>query len=237
MNAWPGPSSRLRELPANAKYDLALRIYDLMQYRELRLRRRYMELPAQASIAATVPATTMPPPSPPSGTWPRSFSSRTNLRRLPADPLREEAARHRQVRHGPLQRRPHHLSPSHQSRIQHRQACASASASPPDRLASPPGAAHEMVAPTARLAPAGNRVPRLVHSLLDRVSLHTDEAYGKALRILRCPEGVSGYREVRYPKMDAVRSEVEGELHPPTKLDVTSGVAVTGMPARRTDCG
>jgi indolepyruvate ferredoxin oxidoreductase len=68
--------------------------------------------------------------------------------------------------------------------------------------------------------------------LFDRVGLNTDEAYEKALRILRCPEQVSGYREVRYPKMDAVRAAVESELHPVAKASATIGSAgLPGFPA------
>jgi indolepyruvate ferredoxin oxidoreductase len=68
--------------------------------------------------------------------------------------------------------------------------------------------------------------------LLDRVSLNTDEAYEKAVRILRCPEQVSGYREVRYPKMDAARAAVESELHPVPKSAATAARArVPGVPA------
>jgi indolepyruvate ferredoxin oxidoreductase len=67
--------------------------------------------------------------------------------------------------------------------------------------------------------------------LLDRVSLNTDESYEKAERILRCPEQVTGYREVRYPKMDAVRAAVESELHPPTKAAAASSAMIPGVPA------
>ena len=48
--------------------------------------------------------------------------------------------------------------------------------------------------------------------LLTRVNLSTD--YEKALRVLRSPEQVSGYREVRYPKQDQARQRVEAELGP-----------------------
>jgi indolepyruvate ferredoxin oxidoreductase len=51
--------------------------------------------------------------------------------------------------------------------------------------------------------------------LLDRVAFAGDEQYATALRALRCPENVSGYREVRYPKMDAARAMAEGELNAP----------------------
>jgi indolepyruvate ferredoxin oxidoreductase len=48
--------------------------------------------------------------------------------------------------------------------------------------------------------------------LLDRISLASDPAYEQALRVLKCPEEVTGYREVRYPKMDAAREAVESDL-------------------------
>jgi indolepyruvate ferredoxin oxidoreductase len=52
-------------------------------------------------------------------------------------------------------------------------------------------------------------------NLLDRVNLATDQEYAQALRALKCPEQVSGYREVRYPKMDATRAAIEADLSPP----------------------
>jgi len=48
--------------------------------------------------------------------------------------------------------------------------------------------------------------------LLDRVRLETDDGYVQALEALRCPEQVSGYREVRYPKQDKTRAYVESLL-------------------------
>jgi indolepyruvate ferredoxin oxidoreductase len=51
-------------------------------------------------------------------------------------------------------------------------------------------------------------------SLLPRISLNGDEQYALALRVLKCPESVSGYREVRYPKMDEAIRRVEAELAP-----------------------
>ena len=49
-------------------------------------------------------------------------------------------------------------------------------------------------------------------ALLDRVSLANDAQYELALKALRCPEEVTGYREVRYPKQDRARETVESEL-------------------------
>jgi indolepyruvate ferredoxin oxidoreductase len=63
--------------------------------------------------------------------------------------------------------------------------------------------------------------------LLGRIQLNSDSGYEQALRLLSCPEEVTGYREVRYPKQDAVRNRIEAELAPavaqtaakPTVLD------------------
>ena len=49
-------------------------------------------------------------------------------------------------------------------------------------------------------------------ALLDRIDLKSDSAYEQAVRALRCPDEVSGYREIRYPKMDQVRQSTETEL-------------------------
>ena len=59
-------------------------------------------------------------------------------------------------------------------------------------------------------------------SLLDRVQLGHDAGYATALRVLRCPEEVSGYREVRYPKQDRVRAAIEAELSRLPKPDTES---------------
>ena len=48
--------------------------------------------------------------------------------------------------------------------------------------------------------------------LLDRVNLSTPEGYALALKALKSPEAVTGYREVRYPKMDEARRTVDSEL-------------------------
>jgi indolepyruvate ferredoxin oxidoreductase len=53
--------------------------------------------------------------------------------------------------------------------------------------------------------------------LLGRVSLATE--YDKAVRILKAPEQATGYREVRYPKQDQVREQVEAELGPVARID------------------
>jgi indolepyruvate ferredoxin oxidoreductase len=54
---------------------------------------------------------------------------------------------------------------------------------------------------------------------LDRVDLKTDAGYANAVRALGLPAEATGYREVRYPKMERVREEAEvllGRGAPPT---------------------
>jgi indolepyruvate ferredoxin oxidoreductase len=48
--------------------------------------------------------------------------------------------------------------------------------------------------------------------LLDRVNLTTDTGYEQAVKVLSSYKDVTGYREIRYPKMDAAREMVEQEL-------------------------
>jgi indolepyruvate ferredoxin oxidoreductase len=59
--------------------------------------------------------------------------------------------------------------------------------------------------------------------LLDKVNLSDVAGYDRVVKILKCPEQVSGYREVRYPKMDAARAMVEAEMGArPETLDLRS---------------
>jgi len=58
-------------------------------------------------------------------------------------------------------------------------------------------------------------------ALLDRVNLSNPTMYAQAMKLLRCPDDVSGYREIRYPKMDRAREMVEAELFNSPKLDLT----------------
>jgi indolepyruvate ferredoxin oxidoreductase len=68
--------------------------------------------------------------------------------------------------------------------------------------------------------------------LLERVNLNTDSGYALALTALRCPEQVSGYREVRYPKMDQVRQTIEAQLRPqPTPSAAPPTAAMPRVPA------
>jgi len=48
--------------------------------------------------------------------------------------------------------------------------------------------------------------------LLNRIDLSEPESYEQSRKVLSCPQHVSGYRELRYPKMDRARKEVEALL-------------------------
>ncbi len=48
--------------------------------------------------------------------------------------------------------------------------------------------------------------------LLGRVNLATDKGYEQAITVLRCAEDVKGYREIRYPTQDKVRELIESML-------------------------
>ena len=57
-------------------------------------------------------------------------------------------------------------------------------------------------------------------NLLDRVNLSDPVHYNHAISTLRCLEDVSGYREVRYPKMDRAIRQVEELLAHPPRVEV-----------------
>ena len=57
--------------------------------------------------------------------------------------------------------------------------------------------------------------------LLDAIDLSDAAGYERAVNTLRCYEDVSGYREVRYPKMDRVRESVQKSLTTPPKVEVS----------------
>ena len=57
--------------------------------------------------------------------------------------------------------------------------------------------------------------------LLSRVQLDTQPAYEQAVQVLSVPADVKGYREVRYPTMDAARATVDALFGGKPRLDVT----------------
>ena len=78
-----------------------------------------------------------------------------------------------------------------------------------------------MSAKNARLAQAREIAFRDWYiGLLDRVGLN-DLDYADSVKLLSSPEPVTGYREVRYPKMDRTMAEVETALGKPNRVEVT----------------
>jgi indolepyruvate ferredoxin oxidoreductase len=222
---------QMRELPENGKYDLALRIYDVMQYENIAYARKYSELvrkvykrdKASRNYAATHAAIlnlakVMLIKDEPYVSYllTRYEKQQRDLAKYNIDVLNGDRLKYR-----------HHTSPEiniGKWRIRLRLTTTDWQLKLVRHMKwwrkLPGWHKHEAAFRDWYIA------------LLDRVSLNTDEFYERAVRVLRCPEQVSGYREVRYPKMDAARAAVEGELHPPTKTDATAGATVAGMPAR-----
>jgi indolepyruvate ferredoxin oxidoreductase len=60
--------------------------------------------------------------------------------------------------------------------------------------------------------------------LLPRLDLNTESGYAQALQILRAPDEVTGYREVRYPKQDQTRREINQILvgRPRLELEIVA---------------
>ncbi len=63
-------------------------------------------------------------------------------------------------------------------------------------------------------------------ALLDRVRLDGDPAYAQAIQALRAPEEATGYREIRYPKQDQIVKEVEALLTGASATPPPSGEAL-----------
>jgi indolepyruvate ferredoxin oxidoreductase len=65
-------------------------------------------------------------------------------------------------------------------------------------------------------------------ALLDRINLTHDAGYAQALKVLKSPENVTGYREVRYPKMDETVKTIDAELSRLPKVEVEVNRDVLG---------
>jgi indolepyruvate ferredoxin oxidoreductase len=221
---------QMRNLPENAKYDLAVRIYDLMQYENAALARRYVEAvrkiyrrdradrgfaATQAAIWNLAKVILIKDEPYVSYLLTRYEKKQRDIAKYNVDVLNGDRLKYR-----------HHTNPEFNIgnwRIRLRLTTT------------------DWQLRLVRHMKWWRRLPGWHKreaafrdwyiSLLDRVSLNTDEAYEKAERILRCPGSVTGYREVRYPKMDAVRAAIESELHPTTKTDAAASSMIPGVPA------
>jgi indolepyruvate ferredoxin oxidoreductase len=206
-----GAMKQMRDLPDGAKYDLALRIYDLMQYEDETLAKRYLERvrtvyrrdAAERSFAATCAvvvnlAKVMLIKDEPYVAYllTRYEKKEHDIRKYGVDVSNGDRLVYR-----------HHTNP--EFNIGRRRI----------RLRITTRDWHLKVVQHCkwwRKLPGWHRREAEFRdwylSLLDRVQLGHDSGYATALRVLRCPEEVSGYREVRYPKQDRVRAATEAEL-------------------------
>ena len=70
-------------------------------------------------------------------------------------------------------------------------------------------------------------------SLFRRVDLSSDTGYEQAVRSLQCPDEVTGYREIRYPKMERAMATVEADLaatpRPPDRRNTAALAASAAM--------
>jgi len=226
-----GATKQMRDLPDNLKYDLVLRIYDLTQYQNIALARRYVDAvrgvyrrdSAERSFAATAAAI-----------WNlakviliKDEPYVSYLLTRPEKRQRDNAKYGVDVLNGDRLKYRHHTSPEFNilgMRIRLRLTTSDWQL----RLVS-----HMK---WWRKLPGWHKRETAFRDwyagLPERLNLNTDSGYAQALLALRCPEQVSGYREVRYPKMDQVRQTVEAQLRPlPTPSATGPTAAVPGIPA------
>jgi indolepyruvate ferredoxin oxidoreductase len=222
---------QMPDLPETAKYDLALRIYDLMQYQDIAFAKRFVEAvrriyrrdrgelrfaATQAVILNLAKVSLIKDEPYVSYLLTRYEKKQRDIAKYNVDVLNGDRLKYR-----------HHTSPEFNVgpwRIRLRLTTTDWQL----------GLVRHMK--WWRKLPGWHKRETTFRDwyigLFDRVSLNTDEAYEKAVRILRCPEQVSGYREVRYPKMDVVKAAIEGELHPPTMTYAAASATIGGVVAR-----
>ncbi|HZL37829.1 MAG TPA: DUF6537 domain-containing protein [Tepidisphaeraceae bacterium] len=206
-----GAMKQMRDLPEGAKYDLALRIYDLMQYQNYDLAKRYFDLvrgiyrrdSKQRGYAATLAAM-----------W-----NIAKVMLIKDEPYvsylltryekkqRDIAKYGVDVSNGDRIAYKHHTRPEF-NLGKHR-----------IRIPITTRDWHLQIVQHMkwwRKLPGWHRNETQFRdwyvSLLERINLNTDAGYQQAVRVLKCPEGATGYREVRYPKQDAIRGAIESEL-------------------------
>ncbi len=208
-----GATKQMRDLPDQAKYDMALRIYDLMQYENPALAKRYIEQVrgmyrrdnAERQYAATVAviwnlAKVVLIKDEPYVSYllTRYEKKQYDLAKYGVDVSNGDRLVYR-----------HHTNPEFNIG-RHRIRLRITTQDWQLKLVS-----H---CKFLRKLPGWHKHETAFRDwymgLITRVNLTTD--YEKALRVLSCPEEVTGYREVRYPKQDRVREWVEAEIGPAT---------------------
>jgi indolepyruvate ferredoxin oxidoreductase len=205
---------QMRDLPENTKYDLALRVYDLLQYEDFEFAKKYLDAirnfqkrdRADRDFAATHAAI-----------W--NLAKVTLIKDEPyvaylltryEKKQRDYAKYNIDVLNGDRLRYRHHTSPEFNiGKYRLRMKITTS----------------DWQLKLVRQMKWWRKLPGWHKNetafrdwyqlLMDRVNLDSDAEYERALRVLKSPEEVTGYREVRYPKMDAVRKAVEAELAAP----------------------
>ncbi|MFT3786396.1 MAG: thiamine pyrophosphate-dependent enzyme [Tepidisphaeraceae bacterium] len=71
--------------------------------------------------------------------------------------------------------------------------------------------------------------------LIDKLDLTTDRGYQTALKVLNAPAEVTGYREIRYPKQDLIQREVESLLSQPAMEASVSSSRSSSFSEQRQD--
>ena len=206
-----GATKQMRDLPEPAKFDLALRIYDLMQYQNPALAKRYVELVRSVyrrdnldrSYAATVAviwnlAKVMLIKDEPYVSYllTRYEKKERDITKYGIDRSNGDRLIYR-----------HHTNPEFnigRHRIRFKITTRDWQLSLVRRCK------------WLRKLPGWHKNESAFRDwyigLLSRVNLAGE--YEKSLRVLKSPEQVTGYREVRYPKQDCVRAKVEAEIGP-----------------------
>lgn len=206
-----GAMKQMRDLPEGAKYDLTLRIYDLMQYQSALFAKRYLELvrgvyrrdSAQRSFAATIAVI-----------W-----NLAKVMLIKDEPYvaylltRYEKKQRDILKYGVDVSNGDHIVYKHHTRPEFNIG---------KRRIRIPITTRDWHLRIVRHMKWWRKLPGWHKheaafrdwyiSLLDRVNLHTDIDYERALRVLKSPEEVTGYREVRYPKQDRIREAMELEM-------------------------
>ena len=226
-----GAMKQMRELPESAKYDLTLRLYDLMQYENDALAKRYLELirgvyrrdSARRDYEATLAA----------------ILNLAKVMLIKDEPYvsylltRYEKKQRDIAKYGVDVSNGDHIVYQHHTR-------------PEFNLGKYririPITTRDWHLQIVRRMKWLRRLPGWHRNevafrdwyiaLLDRVNLHADADYALAVKVLKCPEEVTGYREVRYPKQDQVRQRVEAEMVREVKSSASAQVGV--MDALRT---
>jgi indolepyruvate ferredoxin oxidoreductase len=219
-----GAMKQMRDIPEKAQYDLALRIYDLMQYENYALARRYVELvrnvyrrdSKERHFAATAAAI-----------W-----NLAKVMLIKDEPYvaylltryekkqRDLAKYQVDVSNGDRLVYRHHTNPEF-NLGKHRIRIKLTTRDWQLRLVARYGKWWRNL-PGWHKREAAFRDWYL--GLLERINPGTD--YDQALRVLKSPETVEGYREVRYPKMDAVVAAIESELTPLVKTSADAAGTV-----------